>query len=394
MRVTTNSMMTTLMKQVGKTTSEYQRFNEMIANERRINKLSDDPTGLAMSIRHRSDYSAYEQYTQNIRDAEEYMRMSDSALARMQEIIDRAREIAESTSTETTHPIEREVAAREIQELINESIGVANTKVRDTYIFAGTNSEHPAYSLQGRVLTPLASTSNTYNDIVTSDGEYDGTGEFIVRIVREGYVGDPELSTTAMYQISSDGGETWSDATEFTNLTMHITDSEGNPTGLTMTFAPEFFGEGDEFRLQVVAGKYMGNDENIEFNNNMFSKVLYNVTGQDFFEDTGYFDRLYQLKNALLNGNNLEVQEALESLGTLQTSMQTNVVAIGQAQSRLEITKNNLLLLNENILQSIQGIEKWDYVDLIARFGMAETAMNSAIAALSKVFPASLLNYL
>jgi len=394
MRVTTNSMMQSLMKQVSKNTSEYQRLNGMIPTEKRIEKISDDPTGLAMSIRHRSDYAAYEQYEQNIRDAEEYMRMSDSALARMQEIIDRCREIAESTSTETTHAIEREVAAREIQELINESIGVANTKVRDTYIFAGTNSEYPAYALEGRILTPLASTSNTYNDIVTASGSYQGNAEFIVKIVREGYVGDPALSTTAMYQISSDGGETWSDAQHFHNLAMEITDSEGNPTGLSMTFAPEFFGEGDEFRLQIVSGKYMGNDEHIEFNNNMFSKVLFNVNGQEFFEDTGYFDTLYQLKNALSYGNNLEVQDALDRLGTLQTSMQTHVTAIGLAQDRLEITKNNLMLLQENIMQSIQGIEKWDYIDLIARFGMAENAMNAAIAALSKVFPSSLLNYL
>jgi len=394
MRVTTNTMMTTLMKQARLNTARYQELNEMIGTERRISKLSDDPAGLAMALRHRQDYSAYEQYKQNIRDAEEYMRMTDSALSRIQEIIDLARGVAESTSTETTHSIEREVAAREIQELINEAIGVANTKVRDTYIFGGTNGEYPAYSLQGRLLTPLASTQNVYNSPITASGSFEGNAEFIIKIVQEGYVGDPDLPTTAMYQISSDGGETWSDATHFTNLAMQITDSEGNPTGLSLTFNPEFFGEGDEFRLQVVPGQYMGNDEHIQFNNNMFSRVLFNVNGQEFFEDTGFFDTLYKLKNALTNGNHLEVQESLDELGKLQTSMQTHVTAIGQARSRLEITKSNLMLLQENIMASIQGIEKWDYIDLISQFGMAENAMNASIAALSKVFPASLLNYL
>ena len=393
MRVTTSSMMSNLMYEVGRNMSDFQKYNEMIANqEKRLNRLSDDPAGLATTIRHKGNQTAYQQYEMNIRDADEYLKATDIALNQIQTILYKAREIAESVATETSHAVEKEVAAQQIQEYINEAIGIANTKQRDRYIFAGTNGEYPAYSLEGRVLEPLGSTSNVYNDIVTSHGEYAGTGEFIIKFVKGGDVGEPELDTTAMYQISSDGGLTWSEATHFTNLAMQITDVDGNPTGLNLTFKPGYIGEGDMFRLQVVKGKYMGDDATIEFNNNMFSRVHTNVNGQNTFEDVGFFDNLYKLKNACMNGNNLEIQEALDDLGKLQVTMQNQVTSMGQALNRLEITKNNLMMLNENVLESIQAIEKMDVVELLSRFGMAESALNSSIAALSKVFPVSLIN--
>jgi flagellin-like hook-associated protein FlgL len=291
--------------------------------------------------------------------------------------------------------MEKEIAAAQIQELIDEALGIANTKMRDRYIFAGTNGEHPAYSLKGKVLNPLASTNNQYNDVVEASGSYDGVGEFVVKFTREGYAADPyNLELPAMYQISSDGGETWSDAKELTNLTISVTDSEGNDTGLFMTFKPEMFGEGDEFRLQVVKGQYMGNGDPVDFNNNMFSRVGTNVTGQAVFEDTQFFDKMYQLKNACLYGNSLEIQEALEHFDRLQTDLQKQVTWSGLELGRVEITKNNLTSLKENVLDSIQNIEKVDVVDVLTQFGMAENALNASITALGKVFPVSLINYL
>jgi len=395
MRVTTNTMMQGLVKQVNYNMTEYANYNEMIATERRINRLSDDPLGLATAIRHHGNYTAYNQYVENIRDAEEYLRQGDSTLNHINDLLARVRSIAESVATETASDMEKEIAAAQIQELINEAIGYANTKVRDRYIFAGTNGEYQAYSLGGRILTPLASTNNLYNNIVEAGGSYTGTAEFIIKFTQEGYVADPlHLQPPAKYQISNDGGITWSDPLDLTNLTISIIDSEGNDTGLTMTFRPEMFGVGDEFRLQVVAGKYMGNDESIEFNNNMYSRVLTNITGKSLFEDTDFFEKLYQLKNACEHGNGLEIQEALGHFNKLQTEMQKKVTSMGLELNRLEITKNNLVSLRENVIESIQNIEKLDVVEVLTRFGMAENALNASIAALSKVFPTSLLNYI
>ena len=394
MRVTSNSMFQGLINQVSRNMSDYHKYNEMISTERRINKISDDPAGLATALKHRGNSSAYQQYSSNIKDGEEFLRATDSALSHLQDVLVRAREIAETTATETASQMEKEVAAEQIQQIIDEALGIANTKMRDRYLFAGTNGEQPAYSLNGRLLTPLASTGNVYNNTVTAEGSYDGTAEFIVKFSQAGSVGDSSLPTTAKYQISHDGGATWSDEQSFTNLTIPITDQDGNNTGLTMTFNPEELGVGDEFRLQVVSGKYMGDEGHIEFNNNAFSRVKTNVNGKELFEDTKFFDSLYQLKNALEHGNNIEISAAIGHLDSLQSSMQTLVTSSGMALNRLEISKNNLTSLQENVIENIQNIEKVDVVEVLTRFAMTENALNSSVAALSKVFPKGLLSYI
>ncbi|MCL2064668.1 MAG: flagellar hook-associated protein FlgL [Candidatus Cloacimonetes bacterium] len=395
MRVTDQSMFHGLINQVNKNLSDYHKYNEMVANDgKRLNRISDNPAELATAMRHHGNAAAYEQYTLNVRDAEEYLKATDLALNKIHDILSRAREIAETNSTESSSEMERKIAADQIQELISEMIGIANTKMRDRYIFSGTNGENPAYSLEGKILPPLASTDNVYNEIVTTEGVLKGTGEFIVRFVHSGDVGDPDLDTTAMYQISNDGGETWTEATYFTNLTIAITDSAGNDTGLTMTFSPGYLSENDEFRVQVVPGQFMGNGDLVEFNNNMFSRVNTNVTGQALFEDTGFFDTLYQLKNALSYGNTIEISNGLAGLESLQTNIQMQVTSTGIELNRLEVTKSNLMMLQENVFENIQSIEKIDVVELLSKFAMAENALNSSVAALSKIFPRGLLSYL
>ena len=394
MRVTTNIMYNSLVNQVNRNMYDFHKYNDMVATEKKLNRISDDPADLATLMRHQGNASAYEQYSKNVRDAEEFLRATDMALNRIQDIIAEVRVIAESNATETTTPMERTIAADQIQELINEMLGMANYKVRDRYIFAGTNGDTQAYSLEGRILPPLASTDNKYNNIVTADGIYNGVAEFAIRFVQGGSAGEPDLDTTAMYQISYDGGETWMDPHYFTNLSFNIPNKWGKDTGITISFQPEEIGENDEFRVQVVPGKYLGNNDLIEFNNNMYSRVGTNLTGQALFEDTGFFDGLYQLQNALRHGNNVEVSEGLKKLDTLQTQMQMQVTTTGIELNRLEITKSNLTLLQENVLENIQSIDKMDVVELLTKFAMAENALNASVAALSKMFPTTLLNYL
>jgi flagellin-like hook-associated protein FlgL len=197
-----------------------------------------------------------------------------------------------------------------------------------------------------------------------------------------------------MFQFSSDGGLTWSESQYFTNMTIPVTYSDGKETGLFMLFTPGFIAEGDEFRLNVVPGRFSGNEHHKDVNNNMFSRITSNVTGFDVFEDSGLMDTLYRIKFALQGGNNLEVSQALADLEVKQSDMQQLIVTTGITMNRLEVTKSNLMLQTENVLDNIQNLEQLDVVDLLTRYAMAENALNASIAALSQVFPMSLMNYI
>ena len=161
-----------------------------------------------------------------------------------------------------------------------------------------------------------------------------------------------------------------------------------------MNFEVGDFAVGDQFKQQIGMGNYQGDSGHISFNTNFNSKIVNNVNGQELFEDTGFFDSLYKLKNALESHNKTEIAEVAEELDTLEEGIQTKVTKTGVNLNRLEIAENNLTALSENVLASIESIENIDLVDVASRFTQAENALTASITALSKVFPQSLLSLL
>lgn len=141
-------------------------------------------------------------------------------------------------------------------------------------------------------------------------------------------------------------------------------------------------------------GKYQGDEGKISFNTNFNSKIGTNINGQEIFEDSGFFDSVFKLKNALLSRNYNEISQSVEELDTMHTNIQSKVTMTGINLNRLEVTQNNLTALQENVLDHIQSIEKVDVIDILSRFTMVESALNSSMTALSKVFPKSLLSML
>ncbi len=396
MRITSNMMFNTLLGDVQRNLETYQKTNEQVATEKKLNKPSDDPAGMARSTLLRSNQSAYTQYQKNVQEGKQLLNGADNALTQLQDLIVKVREFAQTSATETTTDTEMDIAAQQIDQFIEEGMNIANTKVNDRYIFSGYNISSPAYDDSSKVIQPYASTSNTYTGAVSASGEYTGSGTktFLVRISHAGHVGDASEGTTAKYQISEDNGETWSDESSMTSLKMNIKDADGADTGVAMTFDVGDFAEGDEFRLQIGMGKYQGDNGYISFNTNFNSRIENNINGKELFEDNGFFDTLYKLKNALQARNKTEISQSADELNDLHDNIQKNVVKTGINLNRLEIAESNLTSLSENVLAGIQSVEKVDLVDIISKFSQAENALTSSITALSKVFPKSLINML
>jgi len=396
MRVTTNTMFNSLLSNLNRNVAEYQKINEQVATEKRINIPSDDAKGLSVSTVLKSQQSAYTQYLSNITDAKNYLKGADNALGQLQDLIVKIREFAQTNATETSTPIEMDIAAQQIDQFIEEAINIANTKVNDRYIFSGYKSNEPAYDDTARIIQPYAASGNTYDGVVTAEGDYTGTDNktYMIRFVQDGSVGVETDPAVTAYQISDDNGETWSDTQTFNSLKVNIPNSDGTDSGVSLTFEDRSFKNGDTFQVQVAMGKYQGDDGKISFNTNFNSKINTNINGQEVFEDSGFFDSVYKLKNALLSRNYNEIAQTVDELDAMHTNIQSKVTMTGINLNRLEVTESNLTALQENVLDHIQSIEKVDVIDIICQFSMVESALNSSMTALSKVFPKSLLSML
>lgn len=396
MRITTNAMFNSMLSNLNKNVADYQKIYEQVATEKSINNPSDDAKGLSVSTVLKSQNSAYTQYLENIEEAKNYLKGADNALGQLQDLIIQIREFAQSNAQENSTPVEMDIAAQQIDQFLEEALNIANTKVNDRYIFAGYRNDKPAYVNTARIITPYAAAENAYEGIVTSSGEYTGDSNktYMIRFAKDGSVGAESNMETTTYQISEDNGQTWSNAQALTNLKLEIKNSDGSKSGVELEFTDNEFKEGDTFMVQVAMGSYQGDNGKIAFNTNIHSKIETNINGQEIFEESGFFDSVYKLKNALLSRNFNEIAQSVEELDTMHTNIQSKVTSTGINLNRLEITHNNLISLNDNVIDHIQSIEKIDITEILSRIAMVENALNASITSMSKVIPQNLLSIL
>ncbi len=214
MRVVNQTLYRNINMNIANITEQLKNLNEQIAASRRINRPSDDPVGVSHALNIREVLSQIEQYGTNIKLGESWLRMTDSALQRVQELTIRVKTVATQMSTGTYNAGERQNAAQEIQNIIEQLIQIGNTKLQGRYIFAGHKDRTQAYGGNLIVHPVEASPANNpaYTGRATASGTYTGlySKRYVVEITAGGAVG------VARYKVSEDGGVTWGPDDAFT----------------------------------------------------------------------------------------------------------------------------------------------------------------------------------
>ena len=107
----------------------------------RINRPSDDPAGLAVSTKFTSQINGYNAASRNINDAITMLPTADGALAEISSLMDRMRELAVQSSSDTYTSSDRSDMDTEYQQLESEITRiVSQTKWNKMTILDGANS--------------------------------------------------------------------------------------------------------------------------------------------------------------------------------------------------------------------------------------------------------------
>jgi len=114
-------------------------YQEQLSTGRKINKPSDDPAGVAKSLRLRTSLTEGEQYLSNIADAINYMETMDGSLQNINDVMQRIRELTVKAATGTNSTDEEAAIALEISELNDQLKVIANATYGTKAIFSGTN---------------------------------------------------------------------------------------------------------------------------------------------------------------------------------------------------------------------------------------------------------------
>jgi len=114
------------------------RSLERLGTGRRINRAYDDPPGTVLSMRLQSDIASVEGDYRRLEQALPYIQAADTALQQVISVLQRSRELVLMASNDTLTADQRSAIANEMVGLRDELLQIANTKVGDRFLFAGS----------------------------------------------------------------------------------------------------------------------------------------------------------------------------------------------------------------------------------------------------------------
>jgi len=397
MRISENMKFNTMIDNMFKTESSYNKLMEKIVSQKEINRPSDDPIGMVKVLDFRKSRASVEQYSRNIDGCESWLTVTESKLSAAGNLLIKAREVAAAQSTETASAETRSIEAEAVQQLIGEMFALANSKYEGRYLFSGTKSEEVPFSSSVRSApetgAAAAAAGNTFDGTVTSGGAYGGlvNKTYVVKIVAGGVLAD------ATYKVSDDGGKTWGlekDDLDSGTITL------GDGIELTFTGGSAALTTDDIFYVHAFAtGYYNGNSEELSVNIGEGTPFAYSVSGEAAFTDKGegdvdIFGILNQLKTALETNDTDGIASCIDDLKAASDQIIKYNSMCGTRVNRLEIAKNNLADLDLDLTKLISNVEDADIAEIMSKFAMKEIALKASYAAASKIGNLTILGFL
>lgn len=137
MRVATNTSSEAIVAQIQKLSVRQARLQAQVATGQRIFQPEDDPAAVGRLLGLNAERGQLEQYQSNASRALEISQASYGGLQSIKSISDRAGELA-TLGAGAQSPDAYRAYAKEVNQLLEQSVQLANTRFRNDYLFAGT----------------------------------------------------------------------------------------------------------------------------------------------------------------------------------------------------------------------------------------------------------------
>jgi flagellar hook-associated protein 3 FlgL len=114
---------------------------EIVASGKRVNRPSDDPTGMGRILDYRKTISTLEQYKRNIAQARVRVETSETVLDGVSEWVQKAIAVARDNTPGTGDSESWQAAAQDVDNIREQVLSLANTKIGGIFIFGGRQTD-------------------------------------------------------------------------------------------------------------------------------------------------------------------------------------------------------------------------------------------------------------
>ncbi len=174
MRIATSTLYNEQSSSIDNLYATYQTQGQQLSTGKSLNAPSDDPTVIAQDLTVRADNSVQKQLGKNFTDLTNQLTTVDGALSNVTSALQSARNLAVEGASDTIDASQRADIGTQIDQILNEVIGFANSQYNGKYVFAGTNVPTTAPLVQGQG-SPITSVTTQGNLVQQTEESPNGT---------------------------------------------------------------------------------------------------------------------------------------------------------------------------------------------------------------------------
>lgn len=147
LRITQGILFSHALQDIRNSQLGFARIQQQAATGRRVNSLSDDPIATLRILPLSADLRNLDQMLDNIQLASETVNVAAAGLEDASSIMQRVRELTTQAANGSVSRDDRRSIASEIDQLLEQMLGIANSTKGGRYIFGGTVTDTTPFSL-------------------------------------------------------------------------------------------------------------------------------------------------------------------------------------------------------------------------------------------------------
>lgn len=168
MRITNNMLINNMVKYIGNNLTRMDKYQSQLATGKKIQVPSDDPVVAARALKLRTDVAEIGQYQRNLKDAQSWLEITESALSDMGDIFQRAKELANGSDGGES-PEDLKATAQEVNQLRTQLINLSNSTYAGRYVFSGYKTDKPFLNSDGTFAVAVANSEAINYEIGIGD---------------------------------------------------------------------------------------------------------------------------------------------------------------------------------------------------------------------------------
>ncbi len=389
MRVTMPTIFSNIQSNLERLAGDLQRVNASIASGQKYQSISDSPVDVGAILGLTTEENQTTQYDRNLETGKTWLSVTLSSLQDITDIVRVSMALANQMATGTYNASQRQAAAEQIQQYLEEIMQVGNTEIGGEHILAGFRTDTAPF-LEGdwQVQPPVMHLNSGSTGTAVPGGVYTGTASrtYLVELVSGGGTG------VGTYRFSVDGGQSWTAPAVIPAGPVALGD------GVEVTLGGTWVA-GDRFSIPVYQPiTYQGDSHNFEIALGADSRMVINEVGSAAVGgdqgDLDLFQMLAQMKSSLEANDPAEVGVSLEKLGSYQAHITSILAKLGASLDRVAIKEEVYATLKNELTRQISDRGDTDLVEAANLLKIKETAYQAALLSSSKVMGMSLMDYL